>query len=161
MYVIPGFCLITTEKFDTPYEQILVKDTEQMKFAVSKNIAKADCFFMAATLAPYKPHILKSGAELGVASEEFLLTLVNNNDFFPYYCAQKRPHQIFALVTEKNEFDNNSKRCPTGCDYLVEGALQGSQEDSIFCKHGLRTIIGKKATHQELAAQILDLIFRA
>ena len=152
--------LITTETFDVPYEQILVKDTEQMRLAVSRNIAKADCFFMAAALAPYKPHILKSGAELGVASEELLLTLVNNNDFFPHYCAQKRPHQIFAWVTEKNEFDNKSKRCPKGCDYLVEGALQGAQEDSIFCKYGLRTIIEKKATPQELAAQILDLIFK-
>ena len=152
--------LITTENFDAPYEQILVKDTDQMRLAVSKNIAKTDCFFMAATLAPYKPHILKSGAELGVASEELLLTLVNNNDFFPYYCSQKRPHQTFAWITEKTEFDNKSKRCPKGCDYLIEGALQGSQEDSIFCKHGLRTIIEKKATRQELATQILDLIFR-
>lgn len=152
--------LITTEIFDAPYEQVLVKDTDEMRAAVSKNIAKTDCFFMAASLAPYKPHILKSGAELGVKSEELLLTLINNNDFFPYYCAQKRPHQIFAWITEKTEFDNKSKRCPKGCDYLVEGVLQGSQEDSIFCKHGLRTIIEKKATRQELAAQILDLIFR-
>lgn len=151
--------LITTQKFDAPYEQILVKDTDEMRSAVSQNIAKTDCFFMAASLAPYKPHILKSGAELGVESEELLLTLVNNEDFFPYYCAQKRPHQVFALVTEKTEFDNKSKRCPKGCDYLVEGALQGSKEDSIFCKHGLRTIIEKKATREELATQILTLIF--
>ena len=152
--------LITTEKFDVPYEQILVKDTDQMRLAVSRNIAKTDCFFMAASLAPYKPHILKSGAELGVESEDLLLTLINNNDFFPYYCSQKRPHQIFAWVTEKTEFDNKSKRCPKGCDYLIEGALQGAQKDSIFCKHGLRTIVEKKATRQELAAQIIDLIFK-
>ena len=152
--------LITTEIFDAPYEQILVKDTDEMRQAVSRNIAKIDCFFMAASLAPYKPHILKSGAELGVDSEELLLTLVNNNDFFPYYCAQKRPHQTFALITEKTEFDNKSKRCPKGCDYLVEGALQGSTEDSIFVKHGLRSIIERKETRQELSAQILDLIFK-
>jgi len=152
--------LVTTKIFDAPYEQILVKDTEHMRQTVSKNISKTDYFFMAATLAPLKPNILKTGAELGVPSQEMLLTLVKNNDFFPALCSQKKPHQIFAWITEKSEYDKKSKRAPKGCDFLVEAALQNSAEDSIFVKHGLRTIIEKKATRQELAAQIFELMFR-
>ena len=155
--------LITTNLFDAPYEQILVKDTEQMRLAVSKNIFKADYFFMAALLPPYKPQILKSGLEADdnkVSGEDFYLTLSNNYDFFPALCLQKKPNQVFAWVTEKTEYDTKSKRCPKGCDYLIEGALHGVPEDSIFCKHGLRSIIEKQPSRQELAAQVLDLIFR-
>ena len=152
--------LITTTLFEAPYTQILVKDSEEMRQTVLKNISKTDYFLMAATLSPLKPNILKTGAELGVPSQEMLLTLVKNNDFFPSLCAQKKPKQIFAWVTEKSEYDKKSKRLPKGCDFLVEASLQKSAEDSIFVKHGLRSIIEKKATRAEVAAQIFDLMLK-
>ena len=153
--------LITTKPEEIPYKQILVKSTEQMYMAVSDNIASTDYFLMAATLAPYKPQVLKSTSkENGEKSTGNLtLTLCENYDFFPSICANRKNNQIFALITEKTEYNSGLESCPKGCDFLINGALENIKGDSVLYKYGMRTILEKKATPQELATQIIDLIF--
>ncbi|MCR5505366.1 MAG: hypothetical protein K6E94_07510 [Elusimicrobiaceae bacterium] len=108
--------LITTALFDVPYEQILVKNTEEMARAVSKNIAETACFFMAANLAPYKPQ--------NFDTDNCALTLVKNEDFFPQLCLQKKKGQIFVLISE------NTAQKYQNCDYLFENiSAQNTQQE--------------------------------
>ncbi len=82
--------LISNQLFDVPYEQILVKDTEEFKDIVLDNLPNANIFLHTAKLLPYT---VKNDKDL-------TFTLQKCEDIFNIFLQSKKPNQIFKSLNE-------------------------------------------------------------
>lgn len=91
--------LVSDKLFDAPYTQIAVENRKDFQTVVLQNLTNADIFIHTAKVLPYT--VLKQ--------DKLNFTLQKTEDIFDIFCKNKKPNQIFKVLSE-DDFKNKTRQ---------------------------------------------------
>ena len=91
--------LVSDKLFDAPYAQIAVENRKDFQTVVLQNLTNADIFIHTAKVLPYT--VLKQ--------DKLNFTLQKTEDIFDIFCKNKKPNQIFKVLSE-DDFKNKTRQ---------------------------------------------------
>ena len=91
--------LVSDKLFDAPYTQIAVENRKDFQTVVLQNLTNADIFIHTAKVLPYT--VLKQ--------DKLNFTLQKTEDIFDIFCKDKKPNQIFKVLSE-DDFKNKTRQ---------------------------------------------------